>query len=88
MCGKSFKKVEHIVFKIIAFEVKKRPFFTPYKTRSTNFESSWLKTISLYKVEAFDFVLRNWVENPLKIIKIPKNLYFHSLKGHQVGGSM
>jgi hypothetical protein len=56
---KSFKKVDHIGCKIIAFEVKKRDFFTPCKTRSANFESSWLKTFALHKLEAFDIVLEN-----------------------------
>jgi hypothetical protein len=40
-------------------EVKKRAFFTPHKTGSANFESSWLKTFALYKLEAFDIVLGN-----------------------------
>ena len=43
----------------IMFEVKERAFFVPYETRSINFEFSWLKTFSLYKVEAFDIVLGN-----------------------------
>jgi hypothetical protein len=64
MCEKSFKKVEHIDYKIIAFEVKKKVFFTTCKIRSTNFESSWLKTFALRTVEAFDIVSGNWVENP------------------------
>jgi hypothetical protein len=59
MCGKSFKKVDHINCKIIAFEVKKRAFFTPCKTRLANFECSWLKTFALHKLEAFDNVLGN-----------------------------
>jgi hypothetical protein len=50
--------------KIIAFEVKKRVFLTPSKTESTNFGSSWLKTFTLHKVEAFDIVLGDQVENP------------------------
>jgi hypothetical protein len=43
MCAKSFKLVDHIDFKIIAFEMKKRVFFTPCKTKSGNFKSSWFK---------------------------------------------
>jgi hypothetical protein len=57
MCGKSFKKVDHIDCKIIEFEVKKRVFFTTCKTSSTNFESSWLNTFVLHKVEAFNIEL-------------------------------
>jgi hypothetical protein len=59
MCGKSFKIVDHINCKIIAFEVKKRILFTPYKVGSINFESSWLKTFALHKLEAFDIMLNN-----------------------------
>jgi hypothetical protein len=87
ICRKCFKKADHIDCKVIAFEVKKRAFFTPCKIGSTNFEFSWLKTFALNKLKAFDIVLGNWVENPQKN-KIPKYLYFHSLKGHQVGGNM
>jgi hypothetical protein len=65
---------------------EEKSFFSPCKTGSTNFESSWLKTFALHKLEAFDIVLRNWVENPREKRKNPKNLYFHSLKSHQVGG--
>jgi hypothetical protein len=83
MRGKSCKKVDHINCKIIAFGVKKRAFFTPW---STSFESSWFKAFVLHKLEAFDIVLRNWIENP-KINKNPKNLYSF-LKGHQVVGGM
>jgi hypothetical protein len=57
MYGKSFKRVDHIDCKIIAIEVKKRAFFTTYKIGSTNFESSWLKTFALRKVEALDIVI-------------------------------
>jgi hypothetical protein len=46
--------------------VKKRALVTPCKTWSTNFEFSWLKTLALHKLEAFDIVLRNRVENPQK----------------------
>jgi hypothetical protein len=45
ICGKSFKKFDRIDCKIVAFEMKKKALFTPYKTWSTNFESSWLKTM-------------------------------------------
>jgi hypothetical protein len=41
------------------FEVKKRAFLTPHKAGSINFESSWLKTSTLYKIEAFDIILGN-----------------------------
>jgi hypothetical protein len=87
ICGKSFKKVDHIDCKIIAFEVKKKTLFTPCKIGSANFEFSWLKTFALQKLEAFDIVLKNRVENPQKQLKC-KNLTFHSLNGHQVGGGM
>jgi hypothetical protein len=59
MCRKSFKTVNYIDCKIIAFEMKKRGFFIPYKTRSANFESSWLKMLALHKIEAFHIVLEN-----------------------------
>jgi hypothetical protein len=58
MCGKSFNKFVYKDCKIIAFEVKKKIFFTLCKTRSTNFESSWLKNFALHKVEDFDIALR------------------------------
>jgi hypothetical protein len=57
MCTKSFKKIDYIDCKIIAFEVKKRTFLMTCKTGSANFESSWLKTFALYEVEAFNIVL-------------------------------
>jgi hypothetical protein len=41
------------------FEVKKRAFLTPCKTSLANFESSWLKTFVLHKLEAFDIMLGN-----------------------------
>jgi hypothetical protein len=53
MYEKSFKKVDQIDCKIIALEVKKRALFTPCKTGSTNFESSWFTVLALQKVEAF-----------------------------------
>jgi hypothetical protein len=56
MCANCFQTNDYIDCKIIMFEVKKRAFFTPYKTRSANFESSWLKTFLLHTVEAFDIV--------------------------------
>jgi hypothetical protein len=87
MCRKSLKKSNHIDCKITTFEVKKRAFFTSNKRGFANFIASWLKTFALYKVEAFDIVLGNWVENLLKNNN-PKYLYFHSLKGHQIGGGM
>jgi hypothetical protein len=59
MCGKSFKKVDHIDCKIIVFEGKQRIFFTPCKTSSTSVKSSWLRTFALHKVEAFDNMLEN-----------------------------
>jgi hypothetical protein len=45
--------------KIIVFEEMNRAFFTPCKTGSTNFKSSWLKTFALHKTEAFHIVFRN-----------------------------
>jgi hypothetical protein len=59
MCGKSFEKINNMDYKIIAFEVKKRDFFRPCKTRSGKFESSWLKFFTLQKVEAFDIMFGN-----------------------------
>jgi hypothetical protein len=58
-CGNFSKKVDHIDYKNIVFEVKKRAFFTPCKTGLANFESSWPKTFVLHKLEAFDIVLGN-----------------------------
>jgi hypothetical protein len=66
MCGKSFKKVDHIDCKIIVFKMKKKAFFKTIKIGSANFESFWLKTFALHKLEAFDNVLKNWVENTQK----------------------
>jgi hypothetical protein len=66
MRGNSSKNVDYINCKITIFKVKKRAFSTSCKTWSTNFESSCLKTFALHKIEAFDIVLGNWVENPLK----------------------
>jgi hypothetical protein len=45
--------------KIVAFEVKKSVFFSPYKTGLANFESSWLKTFALHKLEVLYIVLEN-----------------------------
>jgi hypothetical protein len=39
--------------------MKKRVFFAPYKRGSINFESSWLSTFVLHKVEVFDVMLGN-----------------------------
>jgi hypothetical protein len=49
---------------IVVIQVKKELFFAPCKTRSTKFKSSWLKTLSLNKVEVFDIMLENSIENP------------------------
>jgi hypothetical protein len=78
MCGIFFQKVDYIDRKIIVFEVKKRAYLTPCKTRSANIESSWFWTFSLHKVEAFDIMLKNWVENPpeKKRKKNPKKYLF------------
>jgi hypothetical protein len=59
MCGKSSKIVDHIDCKSIVFEVKKRVFFALNNIGSTNFESSWLKTFALQKVEVFDNMFGN-----------------------------
>ena len=58
MQKKNSKKVDHIVCKIITFEMKKGAFYTPYKIGSTNFESSWPNTLVLHKLEAVDTVFR------------------------------
>ena len=55
--------MNHLNCKIIAFEVKKITFLIPYKKKSANFESSWLKIFAIHKVKVFDIVLRNWIEN-------------------------
>ena len=70
---KVLKKIDHIGCKILALEVKKKTFFISYKIGSTKFESSWFETFILYKVEAFDIMLRNWIKNPKK--KKKPNLY-------------
>jgi hypothetical protein len=67
--------------------MKRRAVLHLSKTKLANFESSWQKHFALHKLEAFDIVLGNWVGIPQEN-KNPKNLYFHSLRGHQVGGGM
>jgi hypothetical protein len=57
--GKSFKKVDHIDWKIIMFAVQKRVFFTPCKAWLANIESSSIKTFVQHKLKAFDIVLGN-----------------------------
>jgi hypothetical protein len=57
-CGDFFQNVGYIDCKIIVFEVKK-DFFTLCKIRLANFESSWLETFALQKVENFNTMLRN-----------------------------
>jgi hypothetical protein len=58
MCGKNSKKVDNIDCKIIEFKIKKRGVFLhPGRERSSKFESSWLQTFTLGKVEAFDIIL-------------------------------
>jgi hypothetical protein len=52
---------------VIEFEVEKKTSFAPCKTRLANFDSSWLKNFALNKVVTLDIMLRNCVENPLKI---------------------
>jgi hypothetical protein len=60
MFQKKFKKVDHIdSCKIIVLEVKKIVLFAPCRTRLTDFESSWLETFALYKVQIFDIMLGN-----------------------------
>jgi hypothetical protein len=56
-------------------------FFAPCKTRSAPFESSWLRTFVLHKVEVFDIMLGNSIKNP-KENKNPKILYLHSSKNN------
>jgi hypothetical protein len=38
---------------------KEKRFFVSYQTKSTNFESFWLKKIALMNVEIFDVVFKN-----------------------------
>jgi hypothetical protein len=59
MCAKCFQKVDHIDCKIIGFLLKRRASFIPRKIELANFESSWLKTFALHKVEAFGIMLGN-----------------------------
>jgi hypothetical protein len=62
----SFDYVGIIDCKITMFKVKKNVFSTSSNTWLANFESSWLKTFALHKVEVFDIMLGNWVENSSK----------------------
>jgi hypothetical protein len=60
MCGKVFKRLTTLIARVlIELEVKKRAFLTPYKTKSANYESSWLEIFAPYKVEAFDIGIGN-----------------------------
>jgi hypothetical protein len=54
--------------------VKKEPFLTPCKTRSTNFESFWLETFALHNIGDFDIMLENWI----KFIKKKSRKYLFS----------
>jgi hypothetical protein len=79
MCEIVLKKIDHIDYKIIMFQVKKWTLWTPYKTWSTNFDSSRLKSLHCTKW-AF---LRSCCKLELKIhwkFINSKNLHFYSLK--------
>jgi hypothetical protein len=62
------------------FEVKKSVIFSLCKTSSANFESFWLKSFVLHKVEALYIVLGNWIANPQKNKSSKKSL-FSFIKG-------
>jgi hypothetical protein len=57
MSIKNFKKVDQIDCNVIAFEVKKKVFYTMQNMQT--FESSWLKIFVLHKFKAFEIVLGN-----------------------------
>jgi hypothetical protein len=59
ICRKIFKKIDHIDYKIIAFEVKKRIFLYLAKYSQQAFESSWLKPFALSGVGIFYTMLEN-----------------------------
>jgi hypothetical protein len=52
--GKSFKNINRMDSKLIAFEVKKEFLLHPAKQGSTNLEFFWLKTFVLTKFKVFD----------------------------------
>jgi hypothetical protein len=56
---KSFKKVDHIDYKIIAFEVKKGAFFCTLQNRVSKLQILLAYIVALYKVEAFEKKLTN-----------------------------
>jgi hypothetical protein len=56
--GICFKKVDHINWKIVAFEAKKRAFFAPFKMRSIDFHSSWLKNFFITQSWGFWYYVR------------------------------
>jgi hypothetical protein len=87
MCGKSFKKVDYIDYKIIAFEVNKRVFFLHHaKHGQQTLNALGLKLLYYTKLRLL--ILRWKIELKIhKKIKL-KNLFFCSLKGHSVGGHM
>jgi hypothetical protein len=66
MYGIIFKEVDYIGYKIIVFEVEKKALF--YSLQNIG-NKPWIPlalNFALHKVEVFDIMLRNWVENPQK----------------------
>ena len=59
ICRKIFKKIDHIDYKIVAFEVQKRIFLDLAKYGQQALESSWLKPLALTGVGIFYTMLEN-----------------------------
>jgi hypothetical protein len=78
MCGNISRKTDHIDCKIIAFEVKKRSLFCTVKNKVCKLWILLAYKLLYYKVEVFDIMLENWVENP-KRNKTPKNIFIFIL---------
>jgi hypothetical protein len=55
-CGKKIRifDIFHIDFEIIAFEGRRKCFFGPYPTGSTDFDSRWRQKLELHKVELLE----------------------------------
>jgi hypothetical protein len=74
MCGKNFKKVDHIDCKIIAFEVKISAFFAPCKIRVSRLWISLTNFFFIAQSWGFYIIVVKWVENPWKK-KFKKEFY-------------
>jgi hypothetical protein len=54
ICGKNFKKIDCIDFKIITFEERRKCFFIPCPAGSVDFDSRWHEKLELHKVEVLE----------------------------------